>query len=490
MNYKMMGRIIALVVLIETALMLPALLIAAVARDGAAAGGFLISMGIMLAGSSMSLFLTRNAPKRFFAREGMVCVGMCWVVLSLLGALPFFLSGRVPNYVDAFFETVSGFTTTGASILTDVEALGHGLLFWRSFTHWVGGMGILVFFLAIVPISGNNEGFTLHILRAESPGPSVNKMVPRMRRSAAILYWMYVALTVLDIICLLIARMPVFDAFCIAFGTAGTGGFGVLNSGCATYPPAAQNVTTVFMILFGVNFGCYYLLILRNITGMLKDEELRAYLLIILAAAVLIAFNIYGKTPDTMGVEPTVRHSAFTVGSIITTTGFSTTDFDLWPSFSKAILLVLMFCGASAGSTGGGIKVVRVLLLLKGIKRNAHHIFHPQEVQVIRFNGARVGEETMSNLNAYLAAYVFIVIGTFLILSADPVNYSVSTNFSAVMATFNNIGPGIEAVGPTQNFSGYCDLSKLVMSAAMLLGRLEIFPIFALFMPSTFRRGF
>lgn len=488
MNYKIMFRIHAWILGLEIIFMLPALVIALVSRDGPVVRGFLAAMAISAAVALLLAFFSRKAENTFFAREGLVATGLAWIVLSFAGALPFFLSGRIPNYVDALFEIISGFTTTGASILYDVEALGKALLYWRSFSHWVGGMGVLVFFLAIVPAGGKNDGYMLHILRAESPGPSVGKMVPRMRETAAILYAMYCFLTVLDVIFLIAGRMPVFDAFCIAFGTAGTGGFAVLNSGMSTYTPFAQDVTTIFMLLFGVNFSLYYLCVMRNFRAALKDEELHYYLGFVGLAVVLIAFNIWKNMPESQTLEGTVRHSAFQVASIITTTGYSTVDFDLWPTFSRAILFCLMFVGASAGSTGGGIKVVRVMLLGKSIRRNAHQIFHPHEVRVIRMNGQRVSEQTVSNVTAYLAAYVIIVIISFLAVSVDRGNFSLTTNFSAVMATFNNIGPGFEGVGASRNFAEYSNLSKLVLSLDMLFGRLEIFPILALFSASTYTR--
>ena len=489
MNFKVMLRVHAWILLIEALFMVPALIIAAVGGDGPAAKAFLatIILSVVL-GAAMKL-VSRNARNRFYARSGLVITGLAWIILSAVGALPFFLSGRIPNYVDAFFEIVSGFTTTGASVLSDVEALGKGLLYWRSFSHWVGGMGVLVFFLAIIPVSGKNDGYMLHILRAESPGPSVNKMVPRMRDTAAILYKMYIALTVLDILCLIAAKMPVFDAFCIAFGTAGTGGFCILNSGMATYTPAAQYVTTVFMLLFGVNFGVYYLMVMRHLKAAFADEELRLYFLIVGIAIFLICGNIFHKMSEASSLEPAFRHASFQVASIITTTGYSTVDFDLWPGFSKAILLVLMFVGASAGSTGGGIKVSRVLLLFRSLARNVHQIFHPNEIRIVRFNGQKVPEQVLTNVGGYLAAYVIIVIGSFLIVAADPGNFSLTTDFSAVMATFNNIGPGFEAVGPTSNFGAFTNLTKLVLSLDMLLGRLEIFPILAIFAPGTYKRG-
>ncbi len=489
MNIKIMIRVHAWILAIEAFFMIPPLLIALAAGDTPAIWGFFGTIAIALLLASLMSYISRNAPRIFYAREGLVCTGLAWFVLSGVGCLPFILSGRIPNFFDAFFEIVSGFTTTGASVLSDVESLGKALLYWRSFSHWVGGMGVLVFFLAIIPASGRNDGYMLHILRAESPGPSVNKMVPRMRDTAVILYSIYCILTVLDIVFLLIGKLPIFDAVCIAFGTAGTGGFAVLNSGCALYSPFAQYVTTVFMLLFGINFSVYYMLLMKQIGAGLKDEELRLYLTIVAVSILIIAINVFKRTPDTGSAEETFRHSAFQVASIITTTGYSTVDFDLWPTLSKGILLCLMFVGASAGSTGGGIKVSRVLLLLKSIRRNANQIFHPHEVRIIRMNGQRVPEQTITNVHGYLAAYVMIVLFSFLVLCADKANFSLTTNFSSVMATFNNIGPGFDAVGPTSNYSAYSNLSKLIMSVDMLLGRLEIFPILALLAPSTYRKG-
>lgn len=490
MNYKIMVRIQAWILLIEAAFMLPALLIALGESDGPAIRGFAAAIAAGLIAAGLMAFFTRHAQRRFYAREGLVCTGFAWIVLSLVGAIPFTVSGRMPNYIDAFFEIVSGFTTTGASVLSDVEMLGHGLLYWRSFSHWVGGMGVLVFFLAVIPTSGKNDGYMLHILRAESPGPSVSKMVPKMRSTAIILYKMYCALTVLDILLLIvIGRMPVFDAFCIAFGTAGTGGFAVLNSGCAAYTGAAQTITTIFMLLFGVNFSMYYYLLMKQLKNVFGDEELRLYLGIVLLAIVAITVNVLGRTIDTENLAGSIHHAAFQVASIVTTTGYSTVDFDLWPSLSKAILLCLMFVGASAGSTGGGIKVSRVLLLFKSVQRNLHQTFHPNEVRIIRMSGSRVPEQTLANVNSYLAAYVLIVVVSFLLVSADRANFSLTTNFSAIMATFNNIGPGFDAVGATQNYGAYSNFSKIIMSVDMLAGRLEILPILALFVPATYRRG-
>ena len=483
MNYKMMGRFLAQILFLEGVLMLPAAGISLWCGDAPAVKGFLIAIAIAMVIALLLFRICRGAPSAFYAKEGFVCVAVSWIVLSLVGCLPFWFSGEIPRFVDALFEIVSGFTTTGASIVPAVEDLSKGILYWRSFSHWVGGMGVLVFLLAIVPGGERGTGFTMHLLRAESPGPDVGKLVPQMRKTAAILYIIYCVMTVVNILFLLFGGMNLFEAVCHAFGTAGTGGFGIKNDSFAGYSPYLQNVTTVFMILFGINFSCYYLLLIRQWKSVWKDEELRMYLGIILGSILLIALDTRGFY-DTL--EETVRHAAFQVGSIITTTGYATLDFDQWPSFSKTILLCLMVVGASAGSTGGGLKVGRLLLLLKGTRRNIHRMLNPRKVELIRNNGSVVDEQILDNTNAYLSAYIMIVFAVFAVISLD--GFSTGTNFSAVLCTFNNIGPGLEAVGPTCNFSAYSDLSKLVLSWAMLAGRLEIFPMLILFSQGTWKK--
>ncbi len=482
MNYKMMGRFIAQIILIEMVFLLPALLISLAGGEQDAIFGFLCTLAIMAVLSGILFLFCRKSGRLFGAREGLVCVGLSWITLSLLGCLPFFLSGRIPNFVNAFFETVSGFTTTGASILSDVESLPKGLLYWRSFTHWVGGMGVLVFLLAISTGGEQGKGFTMHLMRAESPGPDVGKLVPKMKQTATILYGIYVVMTVLNVVFLLLGKMPLFDAVCTAFGTAGTGGFGIKNDSIAGYSTYIQVVTTVFMFLFGVNFSCYYLLLLKQFRGVFKDEELRLYIGIALTAVVLITLNIY-RSYSHWGIA--LKDAAFQVSSIMTTTGFSTCDFDLWPSFSKAILLMLMVVGACAGSTGGGIKVARVLLIFKILQRNIRKILNPRKVMVVRNNGRAVDEKVLDNTNAYLSAYVIILILSVLIISID--GFSTGTNISAVLACFNNIGPGLEMVGPMANYSGYSGLSKIILSIDMLAGRLEIFPILVLLSRSAWK---
>ncbi len=483
MNYKMMGRFIGQIVSLETVFMIPALIIAAASGEPAALKGFLITMAAMVVLGGLLLLFCRQSGRLFGAREGLVCVGISWMVLSLLGCLPFVISGEIPRFMDAFFETVSGFTTTGSSVLSDVESLSSSLLYWRSFTHWVGGMGVLVFLLAIAPGGRGDKGFTMHLLRAESPGPDVGKLVPKMRQTALILYLIYIGMTVLNIIFLLIGGMNALEAVCTAFGTAGTGGFGIKYDSMTSYSPYIQNVCAVFMFLFGINFSCYYLLLLRQFKSVLKDEELRLYFGLAFLSIALIALNI---RPLYSTLGETLRHASFQVSSIMTTTGFATTDFDLWPSFSKGILLMLMVVGACAGSTGGGLKCARVLLLFKSLRRNIRQVLNSKKVQVVRNNDRVVDEKILNNTDAYLAAYVIIIIVSFLLISLD--GFSTATNFSAVLACFNNIGPGLEAVGPTCNFSAYSDFSKFVLILDMLAGRLEIFPILVLFSRGTWVR--
>ncbi|MCX4305624.1 MAG: TrkH family potassium uptake protein [Acetatifactor sp.] len=482
MNYKMMGRFIGKILVVEGVFMVPALLISLWKREYASAHAFWWSLVIILGVSGLLMLLCRGSKNKFYAKDGLACVGISWIVMSLLGCLPFCFSGAIPRFIDAFFEIVSGFTTTGASVVPAVEELPMGILYWRSFSHWLGGMGVLVFLLAVSSVGGSDNGFTMHLLRAESPGPNVGKLVPKMKKTAGILYILYILLTVVNIIFLLAGGMSLFEAVCTAFGTAGTGGFGVKNDSIAGYSPYIQNVCTVFMLLFGVNFSCYYLLLIRQFKNVFRDEELRLYLGVVAGSIVLITLNLKGYY-ETLG--ETVRHAAFQVASIVTTTGYATTDFDLWPGFSKAILLCLMVIGASAGSTGGGFKCGRALLVLKSLHRSVRQVVHPQKVQAVRVNGHPVGEKILQNTNAYLAAYVIIIGISYLLVSVD--GFSITTNISAVMACFNNIGPGFETVGPACNFAAYSTFSKLVLIMDMLAGRLEIFPILILFSRTTWR---
>ena len=478
-----MSRLIGQILFVESVFMIPALLISIFCRERTAIYGFLMGLAITVLVASVLYLFGRKSSKGFFAREGLVCVGLSWVFISLTGCLPFFFSREIPHFIDALFETVSGFTTTGASILPEVESMSKGLLYWRSFSHWLGGMGVLVFLLAIASGGGEDrKGFSMHLLRAESPGPNVGKLVPKMKQTARILYLLYIALTVANVLFLLIGRMPLFEAVCTALGTAGTGGFGVKNDSIAGYSPYIQNVCTVFMLLFGVNFSCYYLLVLRRFKTVFKDEELRFYLFMVFASVVLIVCNLRGFYGS---LGETIRHAAFQVASITTTTGFATTDFDMWPGFSKALLLALMIVGASAGSTGGGFKCGRVLLVLKSLVRNVRKMVNPQRIQTVQINGRAVEEKVLDNTNGFLAAYACILIISFLLISMN--GFSVTTNLSAVLACFNNIGPGLELVGPTGNYAMFSGVSKLVLIVDMLTGRLEIFPILILFSRATWK---
>ena len=478
MNNGMIRFVLSWILRVEGLLMLLPCVIALICREEEG-WVYLILAGIEVA---VGLLLSKR-PKHMeiYQKEGFVAVGLSWILLSCYGAIPFVITKEIPNFLNALYEIVSGFTTTGASILSDVEALSHTSLFWRSFSHWVGGMGVLVFILMLLPTGSG--GSHMNLMRAESPGPEVTKFVPRVRATARLLYKIYLGMTIIELVLLLITRMEWFDALCITFGTAGTGGFGILNSSCGAYTPVQQWIITIFMLAFGVNFGFYYLLLTRKAADAFKMEEVRGYLLIVLGAIALISWNIYTLYD---GAGHTVRDAAFQVASIITTTGYSTTDFDLWPSFSKTILLTLMMIGACAGSTGGGIKVSRVLIMAKEIKEEIRSLLHPRSIRKMRMDGHTVQEQTMRSVMAFLVAYFVLFWVSFLIISLD--GFSVETNFSAVAATLNNIGPGLDAVGPTQNYLAYGMASKIVLIFDMLAGRLELLPIFVLLYPGTWKR--
>ena len=416
----------------------------------------------------------------FYAREGFVTVSLSWIVLSLTGALPLYLSGEISSYTEALFEIISGLTTTGASILQDVEVLSRCNLFWRSFSHWIGGMGVLVLILAILPLAG---GYNMHLMRAESPGPTVGKLVPRVKNTARNLYKMYVVLTIVQILLLLITGMSLFESLTLSFGTAGTGGFGVLNSSIGSYSRASQAVITVFMILFGINFNVYYLLWTRKPLQALQHEEMRYYLGLILASVLLITINIRGGFQS---VFDAFHHAAFQVASIITTTGYSTTDFNQWPEFSKVILVLLMFAGACAGSTGGGIKISRVVIMMKLVKNELSYLIHPKRVRQIHFEKRVVNKDVLRSICVFFIAYAFVFALSLLLISLDGLDFT--TNFTAVAATLNNIGPGLEQVGPAANFAVYSQPAKYVLMFDMLAGRLELFPILLLMAPSTWKR--
>ncbi len=484
MNYKMIRYILGTILKVEALLMCLPALVAFWYGEGDLLP-FLVTI-LVASGLGLGLALKRPQNTVIYAREGFVITSLSWIVMSLVGALPFRLAGAIPHYIDAVFETVSGFTTTGASILTDVEAMGRGLLFWRSFTHWVGGMGVLVFLLAIVPLAG---GRSVHIMRAESPGPVVGKLVPKVRDTAMILYGIYITMTVVLIALLLLGGMPLYDSAVHAFGTAGTGGFGIWGDSIAHYDSAYIDVVlSIGMVLFGVNFNIYYLLLMGKVKSILRSEELRWYLGIIAGATLLIAWNTLSRWG---GILQSLRYAFFQVASVITTTGFATADFNLWPELSRMLLLVLMLVGACAGSTGGGMKVSRLIIMLKSAKREISRMLHPRSVYTLQFEGKPLEDQTIHNVFTYFFILVFLVIASVLLVSLD--NMDFDSTFSAVLACINNIGPGLGIVGPMGSYAALSPLSKLVLILDMLLGRLEIFPMLMLFAPSVWigkrRRG-
>ena len=479
MNYKMINYIIGWVLRIEACALIIPLIFALCYSEKHEFYVLLACIAICLL-SGVLIGFRQPTNKSMYAKEGFVSVALCWIFMSIFGSLPFILSGHITNVCDAIFETVSGFTTTGATILKDVETFPKSLLVWRSLTHWIGGMGVLVFLMAIVPLAG---GGNLHLLRAESTGPAVGKLVPKVKSTAVMLYTIYIALTLIQIILLLAGGLNIFEALTLSLGTAGTGGFSILNSGIATYSPYVQYVITIFMILCGIDFSLYYALLFRETKNIFKSDELKAYLGIIALAVILIFINCRGLF-DTF--EEAIRHITFTVSSIITTTGYTTTDFNLWPEFSKVIIVLLMFIGACAGSTGGGIKVSRIIILLKSIVKEIRTSVHPRTTLKLKMNGRLIQHETVRSVNVYMAAYSVIFFIALLIISLD--NFNFTANFTAIAATLNNIGPGLDMVGPAGNFSEFSGLSKIVMSLCMIIGRLEIFPMLLLFSPYTWKK--
>ncbi|MBP3728994.1 MAG: TrkH family potassium uptake protein, partial [Lachnospiraceae bacterium] len=485
MNYKSLCRFISLILVIVAGLMFPALILALAFHEPHAATAYWQSIGIILVLGGLFFLLSRGEKAGdFYEKEGLACAGLSWIIMGLTGALPFFLSREIPAYIDAFFETVSGFTTTGASILSEVESMSKSLLYWRSFTHWIGGMGVLVFLLALVPRGNKGSGFTLHLLRAESPGPSVGKLVPQIHKTARILYLIYVGLTLLDFGILALGGLffhdgqhptGVFDAFCIAVGTAGTGGFAVINAGLGGYSIFTQVVTTVFMFLFGINFSCYFLILRGDVKSVIKDEELRTFLIISLLAIVAFTVSII---PQYQSTGAAIKDAAFTVGSLASTTGYATTNFNTWPNFTRAIVVFLTIMGACAGSTCGGAKVIRLILVVKNLFRNLRQMIRPNRIVHVRINKRVVSEGVLTNLNTYLAAYVFLLFISYFLVAFD--GQDGTTTFTAVLTCFNNVGPGLgEVVGPVGNFGSFSVGAKLVLIVDMLLGRLEIFPILA-----------
>ncbi len=476
MNKKIVLSILGKILWAEAALLvLP--LIVSIMYGNSCTPAFLITIAVAVIIALPLIFLCKTDNKRIYSKEGFVIVSLAWIIMSVIGCLPFVISGEIPSFFDALFETVSGFTTTGASILTDIEGMSEGLLFWRSFTHWIGGMGVLVFVLAL---SQELPDRSIHIMRAEMPGPIVDKLVPKAKETAKILYLIYIVLTLAEIVILVLCKMPLFEAVVHTFGTAGTGGFGVKADSIGSYSPAIQWVIAVFMFIFGINFNLFYLILLKRIRSVFRSSELWVYVGVGVVSCALITFNIYDSCE---GLSEALRLSAFQVSSVMTTTGYATADFNLWPGFSKTLLLILMFMGACAGSTAGGLKVSRVIILVKGMRRELHRLLHPRSVRTLKLEGKRLDEQTLSSANSYLTVYVASVVVIFLLLSID--NFDIETNFSATVACFNNIGPGLGVVGPAGNFSEYSVFSKLILTAAMLLGRLEIFPLLLCFSPAT-----
>ena len=478
MNYSAVIYILGWIFNIEALTMTMPCLVAFLKKEQEGIG-FLI---IMLASALVGLIITLKKPKnmKFYVKEGFVTVALSWIVMSVVGCLPFVINGDIPDFTDALFETVSGFTTTGASILSDIECLSRCSLFWRSFTHWIGGMGVLVFILAVIPMAG---GTRMNLMKAESPGPSVGKLVPKVKQTAMILYVIYIVLTILEIIFLLAGHMTLFEAVTTSFSTAGTGGFGIRNDSLMSASPYIQWVVSIFMILFGVNFSVYFLLLVGQFGAVVRHEELRTYIAIILTATAIIFIDLREVIVD--GADR-LRHTVFQIGSLMTTTGFSSYDFDLWPQTSKTVLIILMVIGACAGSTGGGIKVSRMIIGIKAVFKEITSYLHPRSVKKVKMDGKLIEHEVVRATNVYFMTYILVFFISVFIVSFE--DKSMVTNFTAVLASLNNVGPGFEGAGPTQNFGSFTVLSKYVLMFDMLAGRLELFPILMLLCPSIWRK--
>ena len=478
MNTRMIAHLLGIILLIEAVLLLFPMAVALI--YGESPMPFLLTDGIILA-LCLPFSLRKPRNNRIYAKDGFVCVAAAWILLGAFGALPFVFSGAIPHYISAFFETVSGLTTTGASILTEIESLPRGILFWRSFTHWIGGMGVLVFMLAILPLAG---GQTMHLMRAEVPGPTKGKLVPKMRSTAMILYGIYIALTVILAILLVLCRMPLYDSIVNALATAGTGGFSVLNNSIAGYNnPAAEWVLAIFMILFGINFNLYYFVLIRRWREAVKNEELHVFLILVLASTAVIAVNTWHLFE---GAGACLRTAFFQVASIVSTAGFATVNYDLWPELSKTVIILLTLTGACAGSTAGGLKLSRVIILVKSTFREIRHVLRPRSVNVVRLDGEAVPDETVRSATSYLALYLILFVLTVLLLSID--GYSLETNLTATLACINNVGPGLKEVGPAGNFSCYSLFSQALLTLNMLLGRLEIIPMLILLSPYSWKK--
>lgn len=479
MNYRSIIFLLGWIIKIEGLFMTLPVLTSIIYRERAGRYFFAVEILALVIGHVMTKFPPKK--DRFYAREGFVTVALGWIAMSILGALPLSLCGEIPKYIDALFEVVSGFTTTGASICPDVEALSHCVNLWRCFTHWLGGMGVLVFVLAILPLAGGGQN--MRLMKAESPGPSVSKLVPKLRTTALYLYGIYMFLTVLMFVLLVLAKMPVFDSICTAIGTAGTGGYGIKGDSMGSYSPLIQNIVTLFMFLFGVNFNFYFLVLFKRVRDAFSIEEVKWYFLIYMGVAIVIAINL---TIIGGNFFYNFHHSLFQCASVMTTTGFSTVDFDRWPELSKMLMLGLMFVGACAGSTGGGMKVSRFIIYFRTAKKELSCLIHPRSVKIVQMDGKKIEHEVVRSANIFLICYVLIFACSLLVVSLE--NYDFTTNFTAVAATFNNIGPGLSMVGPTQNFAFWNPLSKLALIFDMLAGRLEIFPMLILFSPSTWKK--
>lgn len=480
MNYRAISYTVGRILQLESVLFVIPMIVSLIYRESSSIIAFLLSSLIALALGLFLTYILGKNDKLIFAKEGFAIVAIAWICLSVVGALPFLISGQIESFADAFFETVSGFTTTGASILDNVGALSKGMLFWRSFTHWLGGMGVLVFIMAIFP---QDTGRNIHIMRAEMPGPIVGKLVPRIKDTAKILYLIYVVMTAIEVVFLLAGGMTLYESLLHSFGTAGTGGFGIKVDSLSSYSAYLQWVITIFMLLFGINFNLYYLILIKQFKSVVKSTELWTYLAIVLFSGAVITINIL---PLYSGFGEAVKHAFFQVASIITTTGYSTADFNLWPSASKAILLILMFIGGCAGSTSGGIKVSRYIIAVKAILRDIKHMVHPSAISSVKFEGKKIDDKTRHGVSTYFAVYFIIFWIIFFFISFEPFDFE--TNFSAVATCFNNIGPGFGMVGPAASFAGYSMPAKILLSFAMLLGRLEIFPILIMLVPSFWKR--
>ncbi|MGN0393776.1 MAG: TrkH family potassium uptake protein [Coprococcus sp.] len=480
MNRSIILYILGQVIRLEGALMLLPWFVSLYYHESAGIYFLFVAAGCILLGSL--IVLRKPASHVFYLKEGCLATALSWIALSIFGCLPFVISGEIPSFTNALFETISGLTTTGASVLNDVESLSNCMLFWRSFTHWIGGMGVLVFLLAIIPLNGGSH---INIMKAESPGPSVGKLVPKVKHTARILYIIYFSLTIIEILFLLAGGMPFFDAVCTGFGTAGTGGFGIKNDSLMSYSPYIQWVVTIFMILFGVNFNAYYFIIFGNIKKALSMEEVRYYFIIIIASVGIIFVNLLDTVTK---AADAIRQAAFQVASIITTTGFSTVDFNLWSQTSKTVLVLLMFIGACAGSTGGGIKVSRFVVLIKTVGKELNSYIHPKGVRKIKIDGKPVEHEVVRAVNVFFITFMIIFTASVFLISFE--GKDLVTNFTAVAATINNIGPGLEVVGPTRNFGAFGIFSKYVLMFDMLAGRLELFPLLLLFNPNIWKEVF